>query len=332
MIIYAVGILTLAGFYGIIAMILNIEAGWGGLWDLGIAGLLAVGAYLYVLTTLNDPDAGVTVALGWPLWVGVLGSGVISALVALAIGTPALRLRGEYFLITTFAFAEVIRQLIINQSSLTKGTVGFTQLARPFSEAVSPRTYNYVLLGIMAVALLLVFLLCRRLARSPYGRLMRAMRDNEPLALSLGKHVARYRIQTFVLVGFLFGLVAPLYIWYLRSITPGVFASDITFTAWTALVVGGLASIGGPAIGAAVLIAVTEGLQFIPVSAEHATLLAATRPFLLGLALIVVLRLRPEGLVPERWAFRRMSHHHRDMEPVEVPAPLSRPAGYRPGA
>jgi branched-chain amino acid transport system permease protein len=305
--IFAVGVLTIAGIYAIFAMILNLEAGWAGLWDLGIAGLLAVGAYFYVIVTLEPGTENVRFAGGWPMWAGILGAGAFTGLVALVIGIPSLRLRGEYFLITTFAFAEVIRQILINQTAWTKGTVGFSQIDRPFDELVGGRNYAYVLLGLVAVVALLVYLLMRRIGRSPFGRVLRAFRDNEPVALALGKHVTRYRVQTFVLAGVLFGTIAPLYVWYIRSAVPQVFTADVTFTAWTALVVGGIASTAGPAAGAIVLIAATEALQFIPVSVEHATLLASTRPMLLGLALILVLRVRPEGLVPERWSFRDMS-------------------------
>lgn len=320
--IFAVGVLTLAGIYAILSMILNLEAGWGGMWDLGIAGLLAVGAYFYVIVTLNPGEERVTFAGGWPMWAGILGAAVFTGLVALIIGTPALRLRGEFFLITTFAFAEVIRQIIINQTAWTKGTVGFSRIDRPFDDLVSGRDYNYLLFGIVVAVAAAVYLLTRRLGRAPYGRVLRASRDNEALALALGKRVTRYRIQTFVLAGVLVGAVAPLYVWYIRALVPQLFTADVTFTAWTALVVGGIASVAGPAVGAIVLIGVTEALQFIPVSTEHATLLAATRPMLLGLALILVLRYRPEGLMSERRAFREASRAFEAVPPEEAPRRL----------
>lgn len=319
---FLIGILTLGGIYAALAMILNLEAGWAGLWDLGIAGLMAVGAYFYVITTVS-PEAydDTTFAPGWPIWAGMVGSALFTGLVALVIGTPALRLRGEYFLITTFAFAEVIRQVMINETSLTRGTVGFSQIDRPFSEYVVGRDYRYVLLGIVATVVLVLYLLLRRLGTAPYGRVLRAFRDNEPVALSLGKDVTRYRIQTFVLAGVLIGAVAPVYVWYIRSIVPDLFAADITFTAWTALVIGGLGSFSGPILGAIALIALTEGLQLLQVSAEHAILLSASRPFILGLALIIVLRYRPEGAVPERWAFRKASRSVQGRRAAEAAEP-----------
>jgi branched-chain amino acid transport system permease protein len=305
--IFFVGVLTLAGFYAIISMLLNIEAGWAGMWDLGLAGLLAVGAYTYVLTTQTQITIGLSFAPQWPMWSGIVASGVMTGVAALVIGSPALRVRGEYFLITTLAFAEVIHQLAINLTTVTRGTVGFSQLQRPFASLASGREYRFVLLSIVLVVAILVYGLSRRIGLSPYGRLLRALRDNEGVALSLGKHISRYRIQTFVLVGVLFGLTAPIYVWYIRSMVPQLFAPDITFTTWTALVIGGVGSFRGPALGAALLLLLTETLQFVQGSAEYATLLASTRPIILGVLLIAVMRWRPQGLVAERTDFKGVS-------------------------
>lgn len=308
--VFFVGILTLAGFYAILAMILNLEAGWGGMWDLGVAGLVAVGAYTYVLTTQTGVTSGLAFAPGWPLWAGVLAASAMTALVALLIGIPALRVRGEYFLITTLAFAEVIRQLTSNLTTVTRGTVGFSQLERPFESLAPGRAYRFVLFGLVLLAGVLLQLLLRRLGRSPYGRLLRASRDNEGVALSLGKHVTRYRIATFALSGALFGAVAPLYVWFIRSIVPSLFAADLTFTVWTALVIGGIGSFSGPVIGALILLVLTEMLQLIQGSAEYATLLASTRPIILGVLLILIMRLKPSGLLTERAAFLAASGRH----------------------
>ena len=306
--IFMVSALTLGGLYAAFALIVNVEGGWAGLWDLGIAGLLGVGGYVYVITTIaSDRYSDLAFTPGWPMWSGILLAGVATGCVAFIIGAPSLRLRGEYFLITTFAFAEVIRQLIVIQSSLTNGVVGLSRVDRPFDDLVSGREYRYVLLGIVALLVLMLYLLTRRLGRSPFGRLLRASRENEVMAGALGKHVTRYRLQVFVLAGVLIGICAPVYVWYIRSIAPGVFTADITFTVWTALVIGGLGSFSGPALGAIVLIVGTEALLLIQVSAEHATTLAATRPFILGVALIIFLRYHSEGIVPERRAFRRSS-------------------------
>ena len=300
---YAIGILTLIGIYAIIAMILNLEAGWGGLWDLGVGGLLGAGAYLFVLGTIS-PDESLVFTPGWPMAVGIIAAGLFTALVSFLIGLPAIRLRGEYFLIVTFAFATMIYQFLINEPGITNGTVGFTQFSRPLDGAVGRSEYQYVLLAIVFIVVAITYVIMRRIGHSPYGRMLRGARDNEALALALGKNVTRRRMQLRLVVGLMFGLMAPLYVWHIRALVPSMWGPDITFTAWTVIVVGGIGSIAGGVVGAIVLIGLTEALLFIPVSVEYADVLSATRPFLLGVALIVVLRLRPDGLISERFTFR----------------------------
>jgi branched-chain amino acid transport system permease protein len=302
--LFVAGTLTLAGIYAALALILNLSAGWGGLWDLGMAGTVGIAAYVFTIATISAEDFPTQgVALGLPVPVGILLSGLVTGLVALLIGVPSLRLRGEYFLITTFAFAEVARQLMINQDEITGGTIGINQLDRPFETVVLGSSYRYLLLAMTFAVVIALYLLLKRLGRSPYGTLLRSLRDNEPLARALGKDVVRFRIQTFVLAGVLVGLVTPLYVWYLRRVVPDLFAADLTFTVWTALVIGGIGSFRGPAIGAIALIALMEAMQFLQVDAEKAVFLSTLRPLILGVLLILVLRLRPDGLFTERRAF-----------------------------
>jgi branched-chain amino acid transport system permease protein len=306
LLLFFVGVLTLAGIYGILAMILNLEAGWAGMWDLGLVGSVAVGAYTYTILTQTKFD-DVTFNPEFPILVGMLGAGLASGLFALVIGIPSLRVRGEYFLITTLAFAEVVRQVAVNLKTVTRGTIGFSELARPF-EGIVPGTGNrIVLLVIVWIAAGVVYLLMRRISLSPYGRLLRGFRDNDPVARSLGKATNRHRIQTYVLAGTLYGLTAPMYLWYLRAVNPHVFAPDITFVAWTALVIGGIASKRGPIIGAVVLLVLVESVSLIQGSATLAVVLASMRFVVLGLVLILVMRFRPNGLFDERDAFRGAS-------------------------
>jgi branched-chain amino acid transport system permease protein len=297
-------VLTVALVVGMAALVLNIEAGWGGMWDLGIAGQVAVGAYAYALVT--SPSDGTVPGLGLPFWAGMVGAGVVTAFVALLIGWPTLRLRGEYFLITTFAFAEIIRQLIIIQRGLTGGTFGITRIEKPFAEFFLPSAYPFVLLGLAAVATVLVYLICLRVGSSTYGLTLRAARDNEPLARSMGKAVDRVRIGTYALVGGVIGLlVAPVYVWFLGALVPSTFSSHLTFLVWTGLVIGGLGSKVGGLIGAVVLTLLSESVRYISVDPEYASRVAAVQPFLVGVLLIVLLRWRPSGLLSERGAFNR---------------------------
>ena len=327
--IFWVGVLTLALIYSSLAMALNVESGWGGMWDLGIAGLLASGSYCYVILTASDPDLGMRFAPGLPMWLAWPLSALFTGLVALAIGAPALRLRREYFLITTLAFAEIIRQLVVIQADLTRGTVGVSNLDRPFDTIITGRDYNYVLLGVAALAAAVMYLVTRQIGLSPFGRTLRAARDNEALALALGKRVNRMRIKTFVLAGVLIGATAPVYLFYIRAISPQLFAPGITFTVWTALVIGGLGSIRGGLVGALVLIFFTQAVGLIEVDPSHINILVAVEPFMVGLLLVLVLRFRPEGLFPERDAF---GGGDRAARGAAVTGAGSRPAGAAPAA
>ncbi|BBZ03796.1 branched-chain amino acid ABC transporter permease [Mycolicibacterium chitae] len=304
LVVFLVGVLTLAGIYAALAMVLNLVAGWAGMWDLGVAGLVGVASYTYILLTQTRTTTGLLISPGLPIPVGVVAAMVVTALVALLIAVPSIRLRGEFFLITTLAFAEVIHQIAVSETALTRGTTGFSSIDRPFSDLVPPGSYRWVLLAMTAVVVLVVFLLMNRLAKTPYVRLLRAARDNEPVARSLGKRVVYYRIITYVFAGALIGLIAPLYLWHVRSVVPSLFVSEMTFVVWTALVIGGIGSRSGPVLGASLLIVSTELLTFLQGSAEYAQMLAATRPIILGLLLILVLRFRPSGLVSERSSFQ----------------------------
>lgn len=317
---FMVGVLTLAGFYAILAMVLNLVAGWGGMWDLGVAGLVAIGGYTYILTTQTAVETpAVAFAPGWPIPVGIVCASLATGLVAFLIGLPTLRLRGEYFLITTLAFAEVIRQMALNLSSITRGTVGFSRFDRPLSWLVTGREYRLLLFVLVVVVVVAVFWLMRRLSRAPYGRLLRAFRDNEAVALSLGKHVARHRVVTFAFGGLIIGAVAPIYLWYIRSIVPSLFAPELTFVVWTALVIGGIGSRGGPVLGALTLIVMTELLTFLQGNAQYAELLAASRPIILGILLIAIMRYRPAGAIPERRSFAGASRLAPEGAPPAAP-------------
>jgi branched-chain amino acid transport system permease protein len=309
-------VLTIALVIGMAALVLNIEAGWGGMWDLGIAGQVAVGAYAYAL--LTSPSDATVPGLAMPFWAGMVGAGVVTAIVALLIGWPTLRLRGEYFLITTFAFAEIIRQLIVIQRGVTGGTFGITRIEKPFAEFFLPSAYPFVLLGLAAVATVLVYLICLRVGSSTYGLTLRAARDNEPLARSMGKAVDRVRISTYALVGGVIGLlVAPVYVWFLGALVPSTFSSHLTFLVWTGLVIGGLGSKVGGLIGAVVLTVLSEAVRYISVDPEYASLVAAVQPFLVGVLLIVLLRWRPSGLLSERGAFNRRRPAGTPAEPTQ---------------
>jgi len=301
---FLVTIATLALVFSMGSMLLNVESSWGGMWDLGIAGQIAVGAYTYALLT-GPPDSAVP-GFDLPILAGMIGAAVVVGVVSTVIGWPALRLRGEYFLITTFAFAEILRQLIVIRKDVTGGTFGITSVKKPFAETFTFEAYPYVMLGLTLVLALVVWALCTRLGNSAYGLTLRAARDNEALAQSMGTSISAIRISTYAAVGAMCGFfVAPAYVWFLGALVPSIFVSSLTFTIWTGLVIGGLGSKAGPLLGALVLTIGSEMIRLVEVSPEHAQIISAFHPLLVGLLLIGVLRWRPGGLISERTSFTR---------------------------
>lgn len=304
--LFVVSILTLAGITAIFSMILNFEAGWAGLWDLGLSALLAVGAYTFVVTT-QTTNTEVIFAPHLPLWMGIILAGLAGGLAAFLLGIPALRMRGIQFLIATLAFGEVVKQLAINWDPITNATVGFNQFSRPFGSIVKGTDYNLLLLGLIWVVVAAMYFFMRRLAKTPFIRVLRGYRDNDPLALSLGKQTQRYRRQAYIIAGTLYGLTVPLYVWYVDTLNPKIFTNDSSFLTWAVLIVGGIASKSGPLIGAVIMIGIIEATGLIQGSSEVAALLAASRWMMLGLVLILVMRFRPEGIFTEERAFRNAS-------------------------
>ncbi|MGE0210786.1 MAG: branched-chain amino acid ABC transporter permease [Parvibaculaceae bacterium] len=302
LLLFLAGLLSLGAIYGIVCLALNLEAGVDGLWDLGIVSFFGIGAYTYVLLTAAHGESyhEHVLAFGMPMWVGVIGAALAGAAVAWLIGLPSLRLRREYFLITTLAFAEVIRQIYTNETWLTNGVKGIYGLEQPLKSLVDPTTHVYVLAVLLLLLALLAFWIVQRLTAAPFGRALKALRENEPLAMTAGLKPFSYHIRAFLVAGALSGAAGAFYVWYNTLIVPGQFGAEVTFFVWTAVIIGGLGRNLGALLGGFILILLYDLLRFIQVSSDLAIVLTSLRTALIGLALVLILRLRPQGLFPER--------------------------------
>ncbi len=295
-------ILTLAAIYAVIALALNLEAGVDGLWDLGVVSFVAVGAYTYTMLTVSPASAGQSYIMGFglPMWVGVLAAGIAGSIVAFLIGKPTLKLKNEYFLITTFAFAEVIRQILTNERWLSNGVAGVYNLAQPFKTYFTPSVYPYILLLLLVIIVFIVYVVVHRLTYSTFGRSLKALRENEPLALTAGIRPDRFHIRAFVIAGFFAGTAGAFYVWYSTVITPSLFTSDITFFVWMAIVIGGLANNKGAIVGSVIFVLAGESLRFLDLGSGFAVRMASMKIAILGLILIAILKWRPQGILPEK--------------------------------
>jgi branched-chain amino acid transport system permease protein len=296
-------VLTLSGIFGVLTLALNLQFGFAGLINFGIVAYFAVGAYTYVILTQPPPDLFDQYAFGFdlPMWAGFLGAGIAATLFALVTGWPCLRLRGEYLALTTFAFAEVLHSFIVNERALSNGTVGFSGLRPPLRDVIAGDAYAWLFCGAILAFLVLMFVVMSRLANSPFGRTLKAMRDDELSAELAGKSTQRMRLQAF-LVGALFvGFAGVFYVWFTTLIRPTLFTAGVTFTVWIAFVLGGggsnlrpIWSNVGAIVGIFILIGFEEIIRFVDFDPNIAARVSAIRVAVLGLLFIAVLRVRAQ--------------------------------------
>jgi branched-chain amino acid transport system permease protein len=300
--LFLVSLMSLGAIYAILCLALNLESGVGGLWDLGIASFFGIGAYSYVLITVGPAASYQHYVLGFglPVWVGILAAMAMAGLCATLIGLLTLKLKREYFLITTLAFSEVIRQVYANEDWLTNGVAGIYGLEQPLRGWVAPELYPYLLLALILTGLGLVTLLVRHLSMAPFGRTLRALRENEALAVTAGIDPQRFHLKAYVIAGTLSAVAGVFYVWYNTIVNPAQFGNDITFFVWTALIIGGIGSTRGALLGGFIFVLLHDMLRFVSVSGEMAATLSSLRTVAIGAVLILILRFRPDGLIPER--------------------------------
>ena len=308
---YLVVLLTYVGFFMILALGLNLQWGMTGLVNFGVAGFYGIGAYASGLMTER---LGVGVALAIPV------AGLVCALFGTALALMAMRLRGDYFAIVTLGFSEVARLIMLNEDWLTEGPKGFKVNARPFAGTLDGPAYPYAYLALVAATVLACFAIVEALRRAPYGRVLRAIRDDEVVAGSLGKNVLRFRVQVFAIGSAFMGVAGALFCHYVQNVSPDTFLPMLSIFIWMSVIVGGAGNNRGLLVGAGVVMAILEGSRFLNdfVRVFDAETLAALRIIVIGVLLILVLRFRPRGLLPEE-AFR---FRDRDAEPAQSSSPL----------
>lgn len=312
-------IIVIAGIYSVMTIALNLQYGNGGLINFGIVAYFAAGSYAYVIAT-NRPPLPLDNYLwgfGLPMWAGILAAGVAAVALAALTAGPTLRLRGEYLALVTFAFAEVLHSVLVNELRLSNGTVGFTGIDRPFRELVSGSTYPYVFALLVLAVLAVTYVAGERIVNSPFGRTLRAIRDDEVAAELAEKPIARMRLQIFLFSALLTGVAGAFYAWYTTVVNPGLFTAEVTFVVWIALILGGAGSNRGAVVGAFVLISFEEALRYVDFSPEVAARVSAIRGALVGLLLILLLRYRGE----RRKARTTRAEARSDAANVAVPTP-----------
>jgi len=313
---FLAGFAIMASIYAIFTLGLNVHWGYTGLFNIGIAGFFAIGAYTSALVTSPLPT-GVrahyvqqAIGLDLPFPVGVLAAGLVSGLLAIPIGIPTLRLREDYLAIATIGIAETIRRVFNNERWLANGPQGMVGLAQPLRDLFPPNYYNFVYLTIVLAVLALVYIALERGIRSPWGRVLRAIREDEIVTEAAGKDVFRFKMQALVLGAVIMGIGGALYAHSVRAIQPSVFTPLFgTFIIWVMLILGGSGNNKGAVLGAFIVWGIWSGTGYI-INRMVPVAWAARAPFIrllvIGLLLVGVLLTRPQGILGEEKQVSRL--------------------------
>jgi ABC-type branched-subunit amino acid transport system permease subunit len=309
----ASGLLSPVTFaFALAALGLAMHFGFAGLLNFGIAGFMAVGGYGYAISILT---------FGLPWWAAIMVSLIGSVVFALILGIPTLRLRGDYLAIVTIAAAEILRLLFLTNAFVdvtgsADGLSGYHnsfRAANPFPEGnygFGPWVYNAVDMWVLSIGLVVLVVcvtLLLVLMKSPWGRVIKGIREDEDAVRALGKNVFAYKMQALI-IGGIFGALGGVVYALPASVSPGIYVTSLTFFVWTALLLGGAATIFGPVLGAVIfwvlqsLISnllpqmVASGILPFMSSIQASTI----RFILVGIGLMLLVIYRPQGILGDK--------------------------------
>ncbi len=293
---YLLHIVVMAGIYLILAHAMNLVTGFAGLLVFCLAAFYGIGAYVFTLLQVGTPEHALSGELLFsatlPFPVALLGAGLAGALAALGIGALALRFRGDFFIFTTLGFQMIVYVVLYNWIDLSRGAFGIYGIPRPelFGWAVD-ETWEYVLL--IGLVDLVVLSLLFVLYRSPFGLSLKALRDNERAAESLGISAFRQYLAALVVAGSCAAIAGGLYAAYVTYIDPTSFDLNESIFIVSLLLLGGSGNIRGPFVGVLVMLLLPEILRFMGLPDAIA---ANVREIIYGLILVLLMYWRPKGL------------------------------------
>ena len=281
---YILHILIIAGIYIILALSLNLIVGYTGLPALGHAAFSCIGAYMSALLALR---------LGLSPWIGLLAGACVAALLGIVIGFPSVRLKGDYLALATFGFGVIVYAIAKNWVSVTRGPMGLPGIPQfsIFGFQISD-IWSYLIL-VAAFVALTIFVL-RRVTNSPFGRVLKSIREDEIASEALGKDTTKHKLLVFIIGAFFAGVGGSLYAHYITFIDPSSFTVMESITILLMVIFGGMGSILGSVVGATVLVVFPELLRFLgmPSAIE-----AQMRQMIYGLLLVILMIKRPQGLL-----------------------------------
>lgn len=272
---YFLHILVLVGIYTTLSVSLDLLVGHTGLLSIAHAGFYGLGAYTSAL---------LAVQLGAPFPVGVLAGMVMAALVSVVVSLPSLRLHEDYFVIATFGFQIIIFSIFNNWIELTRGPLGIPGIPQPVILGWAVQShFEFVILSTILVSL--AFLVVGRITTSPFGRVLRAIREDEVYAQAMGKNTLRFKITAFAVSAVLAASAGSLYAHYVTYIDPTSFTVMESILVISMVIIGGAGSLWGPVIGAVVLVTLPEALRFLGLPSGVA---ANLRQVIYGILLVLM--------------------------------------------
>ncbi|MEE9191296.1 MAG: branched-chain amino acid ABC transporter permease [Candidatus Aerophobetes bacterium] len=289
---FLIYLLTMIGIYSLLAMSLNFQVGFTGLINFGQVAFFCIGAYASSLLVIKA---------GAPLILGFLGGMALSGLFGYIISIPTKSLKADYWAIATLAGGEVVRLIALNEQWLTEGPFGVMSISQPLRWLFSKDTYPLFYLLLVVACMAVVYFVLSLLTNSPFGRNLKAIRDEEDLCLSLGKNTRKLKLQAMVVAGMVAGLGGALFAHYITYISPENFRPIETFLMWAMIIVGGRGNHLGAILGAVVIQLFNVSTRFIggyvPLGADS---MAALRMIIIGALIVLFLLYTPEGLVKEK--------------------------------
>jgi branched-chain amino acid transport system permease protein len=306
-------VLTTAAIYATAGVGLNLQFGHGGLLNFGFVAFMAVGGYTTVLLIPHrqGPES-LEVAGHLPLLLAVACGMVLAALLGALFGIPAVRLRSDYLAIVMIALAEILRIALRDAPSLTGGVFGVLSFSDelqdlrpgfldPIADALYTQSFQLWLTVVAWLCLVVVSLAMAGLVRSPWGQLLRAVRDDEDAVRSLGKSPTRVKLQALMIGGAVGGLSGGLLAFQLAQVNPDIFLPQVTFFVFTVVILGGTGSTWGPAVGGVVFwVLLTQSGAFVAEHVGSGTVGSALRYILVGVLMVLLINFRPQGILGRR--------------------------------
>lgn len=283
---YLIDLSIFCCIFVILSVSLNLTAGSAGLFNLGHIAFYAIGAY----------TSAILMKAGVPFLAALIAAAIVAGLSSFILSIPSLRLKGHYFAIATFGFGEIVEAIVKNWPSLTRGPMGIGGIPRPEIFGFLFREPSQIL-GLYLVIAVISVIIIYKLVNSPFGRVLRALREDEIASKSLGKNTTSYKIQA-VFIGALFaGIAGSMYAHYIMFIDPAMFGLQHLVTVFAMVVVGGLGSVWGSVLGAVIIFLIPEPLRFLQLPG---TTIASLRLIIYSLLIILMTIFMPDGIIKEK--------------------------------